>query len=66
MVDRAGLEGLEHVESAGAIAAWPRAGALVELATPRVLREDFCPPWELTPLYLRASDAEIEWEHAGR
>jgi tRNA threonylcarbamoyladenosine biosynthesis protein TsaB len=66
LLDRARLDELEHVETAGAIAAWPRAGALVELATPRVLREAFCPPWELEPLYLRASDAEIEWKHAGR
>jgi hypothetical protein len=25
-------------------------------------REDFSPPWEVRPLYLRQSDAEIAWE----
>jgi len=30
-----------------------------------VEREEFCAPWELEPLYLRASDAEIEWDRRG-
>lgn len=59
------FEELEHVDLAGPAAAWPRAAALLELATPRVEREDFCAPWELEPLYLRASDAEIEWDRRG-
>jgi hypothetical protein len=25
-------------------------------------REDFSAPWDVQPLYLRRSDAEIEWE----
>ena len=54
---------LEHVELAGPAAVWPCVdAALLELATPRVEREEFCAPWELEPLYLRASDAEIEWD----
>ena len=59
---RAEFDELEHVELAGPAAAWPRAAALLELAAPRVEREEFCAPWELEPLYLRASDAEIEWD----
>ncbi len=41
--------------------AYPSAGSLVELAHPRALREEFGPSWELEPLYLRKSDAEINW-----
>ncbi len=62
---RAEFDELEHVELAGPAAAWPRAAALLELAAPRVEREEFCAPWELEPLYLRASDAEIQWDRRG-
>ena len=41
---------------------WPSAGHLVELAHPRAVREEFVQPWELEPLYLRKSDAEINWD----
>ena len=41
---------------------WPSAADLVELAQPRALREEFVQPWEIEPLYLRKSDAEINWE----
>ncbi len=41
--------------------AYPSAASLVELAHPRALREEFGPSWELEPLYLRKSDAEINW-----
>jgi tRNA threonylcarbamoyladenosine biosynthesis protein TsaB len=53
---------LDHVEFAGADHAAPSIAALVELATARVQREEFQPPNELRPLYLRTSDAEINWE----
>ena len=65
LMHHAEFDELEHVELAGPAAAWPRAAALLELATPRVEREEFCAPWELEPLYLRASDAEIEWDRRG-
>ncbi|HZT67289.1 MAG TPA: tRNA (adenosine(37)-N6)-threonylcarbamoyltransferase complex dimerization subunit type 1 TsaB [Acidimicrobiales bacterium] len=42
--------------------AYPTAGALVELAHPRAVREEFVQPSELEVLYLRRSDAEINWE----
>ncbi len=54
--------GLEHAEHAGPEFAAPSAAALVDLATRRVELEEFAAPWELAPLYLRASDAEIDWE----
>jgi tRNA threonylcarbamoyladenosine biosynthesis protein TsaB len=53
---------LERAEHAGPEFVAPSVAALVELATRRVELEDFAPPWELAPLYLRASDAEIDWE----
>jgi tRNA threonylcarbamoyladenosine biosynthesis protein TsaB len=53
---------LEHAEFAGADHGAPSASALVELATARVEREEFQPASELRPLYLRSSDAEINWE----
>ena len=46
--------------------AYPSAAALVELAHPRALREEFVPSWELKPLYLRKADAEINWETRDR
>jgi tRNA threonylcarbamoyladenosine biosynthesis protein TsaB len=51
--DRSNLE-------VGAVAhAYPSAAALVELAQPRALREEFVQPWDLRAMYLRKSDAEI-------
>ena len=41
--------------------AYPSASALVELAHPRAIREEFVQPSELTPLYLRQADAEMAW-----
>jgi tRNA threonylcarbamoyladenosine biosynthesis protein TsaB len=46
-----GDQGLAHTSAA----------SLVQLAHARALREDFVPPWELSPLYLRRPDAEINW-----
>ncbi len=51
-----------HAESGGPAAAHPSATALVELAHPLAIREEFVQPWELEPMYLRRSDAEINWE----
>ncbi len=60
------LGGLDHVELAGPAAALPSAAALVELATARYEREEFSPPADVHPLYLRRSDAEIEWDRKER
>jgi len=54
----AGLGGLELGETS---LAHPSAAALVELAHPRAIREEFVPVWDLKPLYLRRSDAELQW-----
>jgi tRNA threonylcarbamoyladenosine biosynthesis protein TsaB len=56
------LEGIRRVELADAGEAYPQAGSLVQLAHARALREDFVSPAELTPLYLRMPDAEINWQ----
>jgi tRNA threonylcarbamoyladenosine biosynthesis protein TsaB len=42
--------------------AFPHASSLVELSLPRLFREDFDSPYELTPLYLRKSARPIQWE----
>lgn len=51
-----------HVEVATAAHAYPSAAALVELAIPRFQREEFDRAYDLTPLYMRKSDAEIAWD----
>lgn len=60
------LAAVDHVELAGPGRAHPSAPALVELATARYEREEFVAPDEIHPVYLRRSDAEIEWERLGR
>lgn len=58
------LTGVSGCEAGDSTSAHPSAASLVELAHPRALREEFVPPWELQPLYLRKSDAEINWSNA--
>jgi tRNA threonylcarbamoyladenosine biosynthesis protein TsaB len=53
---------VSRAEPASVGAAYPSAAALVELAQPRALREEFVQPWEVQPLYLRAADADTDWE----
>jgi tRNA threonylcarbamoyladenosine biosynthesis protein TsaB len=45
---------------------YPSPSALVELARAKFQREDFCQPRQVHPLYLRLSDAEMNWAHAHR
>lgn len=45
---------------------FPNAGSLVELAHVRALREEFVPPTEIAPQYLRAPDARINWQSRER
>jgi len=61
------FRGISGLEPASIGTAYPSAAALVELAQPRVQREEFVPPWDIRPIYLRQADADIEWaERAGR
>jgi tRNA threonylcarbamoyladenosine biosynthesis protein TsaB len=55
-----------RVEFASPAAAHPDAAALVELAVPRFLREEYDRPVDIVPLYLRRSDAEIAWDQRAR
>ena len=41
---------------------YPSAAALVALAHAKALREEFVSPSELEPLYLRRTDAELNWD----
>jgi tRNA threonylcarbamoyladenosine biosynthesis protein TsaB len=53
---------LDRVEFAGIAHSAPSLSALAELAVARYQREEFCPPADVLPMYLRKSDAEISWE----
>jgi tRNA threonylcarbamoyladenosine biosynthesis protein TsaB len=59
------LSDVPHTEIGEPGLAYPTASSLVQLAHARALREEFVNPWELQPLYLRKSDAEISWEARG-
>jgi len=58
---RSAFDGITRLEVGDSGVAHPSAGALVQLAHARALREEFVSPTELTPLYLRKPDAEIGW-----
>ncbi|MFM8304302.1 MAG: tRNA (adenosine(37)-N6)-threonylcarbamoyltransferase complex dimerization subunit type 1 TsaB, partial [Actinomycetota bacterium] len=55
---------IDHAELAGPEFSAPSARTLLELATGRIEREEFVMPAELVPVYLRESDAAINWERA--
>ena len=58
------LADLDRAEQAGPAFDFPSVAALVELASARVEREQFEAPWDVQPMYLRESDAELNWEVA--
>jgi tRNA threonylcarbamoyladenosine biosynthesis protein TsaB len=62
-VDRyeAELAAVDRAELAGPQFAFPSVAALLELATGRVEREELEAPWSVLPLYLRETDADLEW-----
>lgn len=53
---------VENVEIAEQSLSMPSASALVQLAHSQALREQWVNSWDLTPLYLRQPDAEINWQ----
>jgi tRNA threonylcarbamoyladenosine biosynthesis protein TsaB len=55
-----------RVEFASATHAHPQAASLVELAAPRLLREEHDRLFDVVPMYLRKSDAEIAWDQRAR
>jgi len=56
------LEEGRKVEFGSMANAFPRAASLVELALPRLFREDYDRLFDLEPFYMRRSDAEINWD----
>lgn len=56
------IESALHCDFGEQFVAHPSAAPLVQLAHARALREDWVNPWEIQPLYLRAPDAQINWE----
>jgi tRNA threonylcarbamoyladenosine biosynthesis protein TsaB len=67
MLYRHELEELGHrVEVGSQMSAHPTAAALVELAVPRFVREEHDRLFDVVPLYLRRSDAEIAWDQRAR
>jgi tRNA threonylcarbamoyladenosine biosynthesis protein TsaB len=67
LVHRRALEAAgARVEFASATSAYPSAEALVELAVPRFLREEHDRLYEVRPIYVRKSDAEIAWDRRTR
>lgn len=55
-----------HVQFASPAYAFPAATALVELAIPRIQREEFDRLYDLKPNYVRKADAEIAWDKSRR
>lgn len=55
-----------RVEFASPAVAHPDAASLVELAAPRFLREEHDQLFDVVPMYLRKSDAEIAWDDRAR
>lgn len=55
-----------HVELASATRGYPDAASLVELAVPRLQREEFDRLYDLRPYYVRKADAEIAWDQRRR
>lgn len=56
------LARVERVEFASAAYHYPSPTALVELGCARYRREEFARPLDVRPIYLRKSDAEINWD----
>lgn len=52
---------IQHAELGTVGDQYPSPAALVELAHPRALREEFVPPSDLRALYLRKPDADEAW-----
>jgi len=55
-----------RLEFTASAQAYPQASALVELAVPRFIREETDRLFDVVPLYLRRSDAEIAWDQRAR
>jgi tRNA threonylcarbamoyladenosine biosynthesis protein TsaB len=56
------IAGELHCDFAEQFLAHPSAAPLVQLAHARALREDWVSPGDIQPMYLRAPDAQINWQ----
>lgn len=56
------LAAAARIELAGTANAHPDAASLVELAAPRLVREEHDRLFDVVPMYLRKTDAEIAWD----
>lgn len=59
---RSELQEAEGAEFGTIANAFPRATSLVELALPKLFREEFDKLFDVEPRYMRRSNAEINWE----
>jgi len=59
---RAKLEEAERVEFGTMTHAFPRSAALIDLALTRILHEDYDHLFDIEPLYMRRTEAEINWQ----
>lgn len=59
------LSTLTKVEVVDESLAYPSASSLVSLAHAKAMREEFVQPAEISPLYLRRPDAEVNWKTRG-
>ena len=66
LLHRSTLDELGRIEFASMANAFPRASSLVELAIPRLFREDYDPLFEIEPMYMRKVNAEIKWDRNRR
>lgn len=62
LLNRHDLEEIGHLEFGSMASAFPRASSLVELALPRLFREDYDSLFDLEPMYMRRVNAEIKWD----
>ena len=63
LVYRREFEGVVDPDAfGGAERAFPSAAAMVDLAVPRFVREEHDSLFDLEPMYLRKTDAEIAWD----
>ncbi len=60
------LEEGGRAEVASAALAHPSAAALVGLSAPRFVREETDRLFDVVPMYLRKTDAEITWDQRAR
>ncbi len=58
------FDAVPGLQRLGPEAAYPDVAALVEIATARFERGEHEPPERVQPMYLRRSDAEINWSRA--